>query len=331
MAELRDWFTSEIGRLGFAGLEGVYDYLLSMPDGEALDYLGSLLGKEPRIQEFSNAFVRNRAVGFTGASASASASISMVSAPNFWDEVGSASNAQSKKSKRGRGKARATGNKSSGSRQSQKPSFANKVAPKTAQTSEQSKAISNAPVEQARQKIREYRKAQRVVNCIRCGKVERIIREDGACSFCNAAIFSIWEGNKSDASLNAGGSSRSRRATVSQDKDSLPVVLGRYCFPSDSFETSFKKTTAPAKILNMEIDVGAEQNDAIDAGGREGFSNGYYKNSLVNEEELQRCCASEMDNLKKILVKNLPTGPLPVHFDGRLIIDDVTPSVCIFE
>lgn len=328
MAELRKWFTKEIERLGFAGLEGVYNYVFSLPDNEALEYLSSLLGSEPHIQEFSSTFVRKRASASTQASScTASASASEDTALSFWDDV-SASNAPPKKSKRGKGRARGALNKNPNQRQNQPSSFASKVAPKPRPISDQSKAIQSAAVEQARAKIRDYRKTQRVVNCMRCGKVERQIREDGACSFCNSPIFPIWDGKNSNMSQQNGSSSvsSSRRPVRSQEGNLLPIVLGRYCYPATRFRAEEGSVAPPAKFLNGKS-VDTEPGDIESAdGGSEGLSTRYYKNPLIDREQLDRCCASHITELTS-LAKKSPQGSIPVHFDGRLVIDDISPSV----
>ena len=227
MSDLVDWFTTEIRAIGFAGLEGVYDYVASMPDAQVLEYLESLLGSDKHIVDFANSYLQRRTHGSQPERASDSQTTS--GEARGWGQTARAKS----KSKRNKGKDRNGGKGSTRNQQDQKTfakavSNASSAAPRT----KQAQAISDAPVERMRQQVREYRKSKRPVNCIYCGKIECPVKEDGSCSFCGSPIFSVWD--PSEQSQRAPRSIENSEATVARDgsrksKTKGPcLVLGRY-------------------------------------------------------------------------------------------------------
>lgn len=336
MPDLRVWFTSELKRLGFAGLEGVYDYVMSLPDEEAGLHLESLLGSRPGIKVFADTFVRNRrsravSEGQTASAASTATDTSL----NFWDEVSVArAPQQSRKSKRTRAKERASANNAKGSngKQTSKESFASKVTPKVVTESELATAITNSRVEQVREKIREYRKEQRVINCIRCGKIERLVQENGACSFCGAALFSLWDGSNSGLTQGQGAGSPSKRRLLQvPEKITFPVVLGRFCHPASAF-TGNDQSQVPGtrRLCAQKSEEDAAQPPPVECKAKK-RSSGYYARTLGKDGDLGRLCAAPVDTLWKSNLPTLPAANDSLQCQGRLVIDDLFPSVSMSE
>lgn len=223
MGDLRTWFAAELRELGWGGMEGVYDYLpASGPEAES--YLRSLLGESPAAVGLAQAFVRYRASGHVP-SRDAGGAQGAQQADEGWAGGGARGGDAKGRGKRGRSRGRGGGGgRAAGSA---KPSFASAttgdVRPKETAAS---KAVQESAVELTRRKVREYRRAKQAVNCIRCGKVELIIQEDGACSFCGAPIFSMWDG--SGAGQAAGASSSFRRGSGGAARGERPGSSSRH-------------------------------------------------------------------------------------------------------
>lgn len=342
MEGLREWFTGSMHRLGFPGLEGVYDYLATMSDEQVDEYLQSLLGPEPEIQAFAKSYVENRAAGSIVAQTTNHVASASSAAPiSTWAGVGAGSVSNSKKAKRGRGKSRAASTNGSSVKRAGKSSFASAVANQKSVTpnSEQTHAIKNSPVEQVRQKVREYRKSKRTINCVRCGKIEDVIREDGACSFCQAPIFSMWERDEgsSAAQPTQDSSSKAKHSDRQKNKRSMPVVLGRYVFPAElrrdgCRDTSLIKDLARKDVLGRSNSVGVSGGDTGSSdGGASANSEGYYNNPSIQAEYVEECCASMVESLKKLVARDDERqGWVPLDVQGRVQVDDISPNVCIY-
>jgi hypothetical protein len=170
----RAWFASELETLNLAGLEGVYDYVQTMPDNEAASYLQSLLGSSPAVLSFVSSYVLRRRA--TSSSAPAS------TAPG--DEQPTAGGQQPHIRSRGRDRRQTT---SMAKDPLSKKSFASVSGP----ISVVPLPHCDAAVERARDKLRACRANGTVVNCLACGFVERNVPEDGACAFCGMPLFPI--------------------------------------------------------------------------------------------------------------------------------------------
>lgn len=332
MTDAREWFTNEMKNLGFAGLEGVYDYLTTMSDDQSLQYLQSLLGSDSRIQSFANAYIQYRASGNKQpVNASLSPPTPVDTSLTVWaSSDGSVGGAGSKKSKRGRGRGRAGASRTPPAKKEEKALFAEAVASgeNALAKSEQAHAIKNSPVELARQKVREYRKSRKPVNCIRCGKIETLVREDGACSFCGAALFSIWEKKEHSAfeELDDDGTS-SRQSGKRKGLTPVPVVLGRYVFPLQPGTDGVIDAALPTRNLTEEhcYHVNSESEDIHTAKGSLG---GFYRNPVIDEKDLNELSKLAEDSLKKLRerwsnTRNRSAVPVP----GVIQIDVVAPSV----
>ena len=186
MSDLRDWFTIEMGKLGYAGLEGIFDYLASMSDANVPPYMENMLGDGPGVKRLVESYLRRRANKADHNTAPESNKSLQNASSGGWNMASS----QLKKSKRGKGKGR-NGNRDSS--KEKKPLYATAAAGKqdAAVNSKVSQAIRNSPAERARQMVREYRKSKAPINCVKCGLIECPIREDGTCSFCHSPIFSL--------------------------------------------------------------------------------------------------------------------------------------------
>lgn len=343
MEGLREWVTGEMQRLGFPGLEGVYDYLATMSDRQVDEYLQSLLGPEPEIQAFAKSYVENRAAGRIVTQATSHVASASSDPPiSTWAGVGASSVSNSKKAKRGRGKRRVTSTNGSGVKRDGKSSFAIAVTNQKAAepNSEQAHAIKNSPVEQVRQKVREYRKSKRTINCFRCGKIEDLIREDGACSFCQAPIFSMWErdAGSSPAQPTRNSSSKAKHWDRQKDNRSMPVVLGRYVFLPDlrtdgGREASLIKNIAGKDVLGRSNGVGADGGDTGGSdGGASGKSEGYCHNPNIRANDVEECCSSMVESLKKFAIRvDERQRQFPLDVQGRLQVDDISPNVCLYS
>lgn len=331
MVAVREWFTNEMQRLGFAGLEGVYDYLETMSDEQSLQYLQSLLGPDSRIQSFANAYIQNRALGnaqSVNASALSPASDESLTMWASSSDVGSA--VGSKKTKRGRGKGRGGGSRAPTVKREEKALFAHAVTGgrNVLSKSEQAIAVRNSPVEVARQKVRDYRKSRKPVNCIRCGKIESLVREDGACSFCGAALFSIWE-KKERPSLEEleGEGASSKHSGKWKELEPVPVVFGRYVFPLKPGPDGVMDASLPTRDIAGKrctpVESGSED---IHAG--QDSSGGFYRNPAIGKKELDTLCRHANESLKKFREVTDNASTPAVLVQGKLQIDDVAPSVC---
>lgn len=327
MSDVRTWFEKELQRLGFAGLEGVYDYLSSMSESECINYLHSLLGSEPEIQNFASSYVSNRASGRPQQSQhTASPGPLSNDSLTTWASSGAASSSSaSKKAKKSRGKGRSNATSKAQGSKEEKPSFANAVTHHraSASNSKQMQAIRNSPVEVARQKVREYRQAGRPVNCIKCGKIEMMVREDGACSFCGAALFAIWE--QEEDQIGKRGQdieemTRRRRATIAEP---VPVVLGRYTFRGDVGGKGLERRVKD--IAGNHIHNEGEKPQKDKSGNKGGT--GLYRNPMINEKDLEEVCRFAESFLKKLNTRGTASDNDLLRPCGRIQIDDLAPSV----
>eukprot|EP00177_Eucheuma_denticulatum_P004362 GFKZ01007926.1.p1 GENE.GFKZ01007926.1~~GFKZ01007926.1.p1 ORF type:complete len:334 (-),score=43.08 GFKZ01007926.1:802-1803(-) len=330
MSDVRTWFEKELQSLGFAGLEGVYDYLSTMSDSECVEYLRSLLGSNPEIQRFASAYVANRATGRPQPSLQTTPP-KPTSNDSFttWASSGAANTSSaSKKTKKSRGKGRnGAPSKGQGSRKEDKPSFANAVTHQkaSASSSKQMEAIRNSPVEIARQKIREYRQAKRPVNCIKCGKIQMIIKEDGACSFCGAALFAIWERKeerREEHMQDMEAMTKRKRPTVIEP---IPVVLGRYTFPSTAEgKGSVRRVKDIQYNYLCENGEESEKHESSTKGGT-----GIYRNPNINEKDLEEICRSAEELLRQLITQGSVGDSGMSGSCGLVQIDDLSPSVYV--
>lgn len=201
----QQWFSSQLDSLGLSGLDGVYEYLESMPLNEVPAYLDSLIGSSSGAVRFREAYVSARLAKEGGGPSEVAPSSSYADIP----ARGPASSGRGRKAskKRGRGGGRGGATRAPGGAAA-KPSFAEKAAPPPAP--QKPKALSD--VERSRAKVREYRRSKKIVNCLSCGFIERALREDGACSFCQAPMFPIAEEESSDLGSGNGGATSGARS-----------------------------------------------------------------------------------------------------------------------
>ena len=224
MSVLREWFTAEMNRLGFAGLEHVFDYLCSMSDSQVSEYLEDLLGSEPVIEELARSFINKRAGGTSSQPSSQPSTTTKVHS----DTQGTKQNTKQKKK---RDKTAATSaSYSNRSNKKSQGSFANAVSGPSASTSKstQACAIRSSPVEQAHQRVREYRRTGQIINCLTCGKLEQPIQANGACSFCQAPMFPIHD-QSTHSSIDRPQAENARPSYSGESSlMEFPEVFGRY-------------------------------------------------------------------------------------------------------
>lgn len=334
MSGLREWFSAEMQKLGFAGLEGVYDYIISMTDTQVEEYLESLLGSEQRIVALSQSFVRIRKAGIPQADFAAnSGSQDSTSAQSVGQ--GHVKSASNKKKKRNRGKAGGgPGKRDSKSEQISKPSFANAVSRETQSLhgSAQADAIQKSPAEQARQRLREYRKTNRAVNCIRCGKIEKPIREDGACSFCQSPIFSMWEGpDRGGLPQNATGSSRRdktvvskmQRSELSKAERTESIVLGRHVHRNESGRDASWRNIALQDIAGRDEFKNQDGTGVNPQTQSLSLNGGYYRNPFISTSAKQ-ASAELLQNSMRDLMDTAERNPNTLPVTGRLLVEGVT-------
>ncbi|CDF40495.1 unnamed protein product [Chondrus crispus] len=219
MARLRRWFDVELQRLGFGGLEDIFMHLETMPDDQVAGYLQNVLGEQAEVKTLAAAFVTARSDGQRPVGSGTRAISNGESQPT-WDTMsGTGKSSTTKKGKR-RGKNRAGSSNGNGSKHNTgKTSFASAVAGQGSSTSNsgQAQAIRNSAAEQIPRKIREYQRSKKCINCVYCGYIEKLIREDGACSFCQRPIFSIY-GSEHEASNMRTRANQSSNRTILENR-----------------------------------------------------------------------------------------------------------------
>jgi hypothetical protein len=198
------WFASELAAINLTGLEGVYDYVQTMPENEAAPYLESLLGSSPAVLSFVSSYLSRRRAAPSSSSSSASASRS----PG--DEHPTGNGRQPRVRSRGRDRAKTT---SVARNDLKNETFASVSGPGSSGPPPRR----DAAVERARDKLRACRANRTVVNCLACGFVERNVPEDGACAFCGMALFPI-ELERGDGTAHGMDDSVSRQAELHRDK-----------------------------------------------------------------------------------------------------------------
>lgn len=345
MSSLRTWFTTELEQLGFSGLEAVFDYVATLPDTEIREYLQNLLGTEPRVFAFATAYIQARRTGNIPSRSSADDVETTAQHPHptmsTWAAVGTNGNAPASKKGKRRGKNRkgnGNGNWTDGKTE-EKASFAKAVLEQgsSSTNSAQSNAIRNAPAEQVRQRIREYRKTRKPINCIRCGHIELVVREDGACSFCHEPIFSMYDRTeRSSAQHQLSQSSSPHRR---QRKRSMPLVLGRYVFPPGSTEDSsdggrLVKDIAGSIVLDPRI-CAEEEGDVTEkaSGCPNQPTEGYYNNPSISKQYLEERCAIMAESVRDLVAKveRDANGRSNQGAYGRLQVDDISPNACMYS
>ncbi len=208
MSDLRAWFSSQLSAIGWSGLEGVHDYLEQIPDDEVRTYLLGLLGETDASKLLIHSYIskRNDARNSPGASSEA---------PSAKHQFQGR-----KKGRRARGKA----DKSE--------------TPRPRPSARPGSSVPRSNPEDIRQKIREYRHWRKAVNCTSCGNIEQLIPEDGACSFCNEAIFSMWDGGT---------------AGELEHFQNLSMQDAKNMKPSKSIKTSSKSTTIVVNLAGTPV------------------------------------------------------------------------------
>jgi hypothetical protein len=175
----REWFAAQLDSLGLGCLDGVFEYVESMPAAEVPAYMESLTGTGPEAVAFVAAYAAMRS---TPSPTTDAAPASFAAVPN----MGGGGKQAARKRGRGRGRGRAA---ASGTRAAQSlPETAAAVAPPPAQPS---RSPMDSAVERSRALVHEYRRTKKVVNCLSCGFIERALGEGGACSFCGSPMFPI--------------------------------------------------------------------------------------------------------------------------------------------
>lgn len=191
-------------------------HLETMPDDQVAGYLQNVLGEQAEVKTLAAGFVTARSDGQTPAG-SGTRAVSMGGSQPTWDTMsGTGKSSTSKKGKR-RGKNRAGSSNGNGSNHNAgKTSFASAVAGQASSTSNsrQAHAIRNSPAEQIPRKIREYRRSKKSINCVYCGYIENLIREDGACSFCKRPIFSIYGSDHETSNMRTRANQSSNRTIL---------------------------------------------------------------------------------------------------------------------
>lgn len=178
-----------------AGLEGVYDYLESMPVNEVEPYLRSLLGSTPPVVLFIQEYVSLRGANNatnTGASSTAARDPSAdAGLPSKEPHGGHGKKAKNSR-RRGRGP--------------EKPaSVPQKSFAAATVVSKKDTPKFESAADRSRAKVREYRATGKIINCLQCGFIVKSIQEDGACPSCGAALFPIDHhvAGTSDSTANA--------------------------------------------------------------------------------------------------------------------------------
>lgn len=323
MDTLREWFSAELQRLGFAGLEGVYDYLQSMSDDQVVNYLHSLLGSTPIVNQFAASYVSFRTTGKTSPSLlQASSSSATDSSFSQWTNSPGNRGGGSKKGRRGRGKNKST-NRNPGKKQSP-PSFARAVSKEGSSTSNsvQAKAIENSPVEQARQKIREYRQSRKPINCLNCGKIQILVREDGTCSFCSAPIFSIYGIPTHRAVRDVRGDETQERMGTNHNFKKTSTVLGRYVVAPER-----RSEISVVNLAGNSIFVQNEETKNESSKSKE-LATRCYRSESITDSELAGACQTAISELQRFIASG-GSGSSTVELEvrGRLQIDAISPSV----
>lgn len=171
MSNLKAWFCIELEAIGKSDFSDIFDFVEQLDEDQARENLRNLLGAEREATELIERYLRRRGAGpSTGNSSSAESSLEQF--------CSTGKSQQSRRERRGRGKA-------------QKSTAATGIdAPRPAPAKAIQKQVS---VDDVRQKVREYMRSGKAVNCMFCGKIEMRIPQDGNCSFCNKPIFSVHE------------------------------------------------------------------------------------------------------------------------------------------
>mmetsp|Transcript_36635 Transcript_36635/g.146450 ORF Transcript_36635/g.146450 Transcript_36635/m.146450 type:complete len:254 (-) Transcript_36635:2583-3344(-) len=159
MDELRSWFIVKLKDLGWTGLDDVVDYVIGVEDPEeSRVYLQSLLGGDPKTEEFISAFLSKLSEARQKPSGSNA------------EKFSSSPPTSSPKSTTG----------------------AEKTARPRGSSSQQAKADPVLDVKSADDymiRVREARRKQLIVNCLNCGKVYMTVPFNGTCEFCNARLL----------------------------------------------------------------------------------------------------------------------------------------------
>lgn len=304
MSVLREWFTEEMNRLGFAGLEHVFDYLCSMSDTQVSEYLEDLLGSESAIDELARSFIKKRAGG---------TSTQPSSQPSTTKEHSATHNTkQNTKQKKKRDKTATTGASSSNrSNTKSQGSFANAVSGPRASTSEstQTRAIRSSPVEQAQQRVREYRRTGQIINCLMCGKLEQPIQANGACSFCQAPMFPVYDQTTHSSIDRAEAENTHRSHSREASLIEFPEVFGRYVHRQNSEAGD----DMPLQRLSQQQCSSRENESKFKSAPQEGKS--LMKKDLNN-------CRTKLDQALSGLTVSSSSPP-----QSRLLVDNVYPSV----
>lgn len=163
MAGLKSWLANELAAIGWAGLESVHEYLETLSAEDVRAHLQGLLGEEEPSRNVIDGYIQKRQQVDNGAGPS--------SAPQESSVLGG------KKNRRARGKAK----KMAG----QGGQLKKNTGPHIRSSSLRSDA------EAIRQKVYGYRSRRAPLNCLSCGFIELIVPEDGFCSNCGDALFSV--------------------------------------------------------------------------------------------------------------------------------------------
>lgn len=163
------------------------------------------------------------------------------------------------------------------------------------------------------------------MNCIKCGKIELIIREDGACSFCGAVLFAIWERKEEQPGEHTQDVEEMARRKKAAEAEPIPVVLGRYTFPG-----SVGGKGSVRRVRDIEYNYlreNGEESEKHESGNNGG--SGLYRNPAINEKDLEEICQSNQELLKQLNGRGSASGSGMSGSCGKVQIDDLAPSVYV--